>query len=94
MNQSGRYGKNTMQLRSEISQARAALGPINRDLEKFKLDELRKIGHSPTASPAKGASFDRPRAANSMMAVPKAHLFRGGGGLKLPAISLGGVSAI
>lgn len=96
MNQPGRYGKSGgMQIRSEISKARAALAPQNRDLEKFKLDELRKIGS--VARPpvnAKQPPFDRPRAANfGALSPPKANIFRGGAGLKLPSISAGGKPA-
>lgn len=82
-----------MAIRSEISQARAALNPKNRDLEKYKMEELRKLGASARVPPS-NTLYDRPRAANVAMAPPKAHAFRGGGGLKLPSISAGGKPAL
>jgi len=94
MNQSGRYGKSGgMAIRSEISQARAALNPQNRELEKYKKEELRKLGSTGARPPVTKApsSFNRPRAANfGALAPPKANIFRGGGGLKLPSITAGG----
>lgn len=82
-----------MAIRSEISQARAALNPQNRELEKFKKEELRKLGATGARPPASKApsSFNRPRAANfGAISPPKANIFRGGGGLKLPSITAGG----